>query len=123
MKNIIIQGTIVTPEIIFDFNNKTITLNGSSLPDYGGTFYDDVENKLYNFLQLIDNELTIIFNMVYMNTMSNKRILELFKICKKRIPDLKVIWRYQSDDLFMMEEGEIYEKLLNMEFVYQSYDD
>lgn len=123
MKNIIIQGTIVTPEIIFDFNNKTITLNGSSLPDYGGTFYDDVENKLYNFLQLIDNELTIIFNMVYMNTMSNKRILELFKICKKRIPDLKVIWRYQSDDLFMMEEGEIYEKILNMEFVYQSYDD
>lgn len=123
MKNINIQATPITPEIIFDFNNQTITLKGKSLPEYGGTFYDEVEDKINFFLLQIENELTIVFNLMYMNTSSNKRILELFKKCKNSKPELKVIWKHLYDDDFMKEEGETYEKILNMKFVYQSYHD
>lgn len=123
MKTFTIQSTPITPEIIFDYDNSTILFNGKSLPEYGGTFYDDVEDKLNVFLFQIKDDLTIVFNLVYMNTNSNKRMLELFKKCKKSKPKLKIIWKHLYDDEIMKEEGETYEKILDIQFSYESYHD
>ena len=118
MRTIKIDSTINTPEIVFDITKKTFTLQGNSLPEYGGTFYDDVEKHLHYFLSYCNNELTIIFNLTYMNTTSNKRVLELFKICRKKITNLNIIWKYSEDDEMMKEEGEIFEKILELKFEY-----
>jgi len=118
MRTIKIDSTINTPEIVFDITKKTIMLQGNSLPEYGGTFYDDIEKHLRYFLSYVNNDLTIIFNLTYMNTTSNKRVLELFKICKNSVNNIKIIWKYSEDDEMMKEEGEIFEKILELKFEY-----
>ncbi len=122
MKNFTIESTIDTPEIIFDVTNKTITFNDNSLPEYGGTFYDDVEKYVYEFIDAVDGELTIIYNITYMNTSSNKRLFHLFKTCNEKAKKFEVIWKYSEDDDDMKEQGEIFEHGLGIKFKFQSQE-
>lgn len=120
MKSFKIYGTPNTPEIIFDVIKKELSFNGMSLPEYGGEFYDNVESHLPDFFKEVGNNLTVIFNISYMNTTSNKRIYHIFKTCIKTIPNVKFIWKYSEDDDDMKEQGEIFEHGLGISFEYQA---
>lgn len=122
MKNFTIESTIDTPEIIFDVTNKTITFNDNSLPEYGGTFYDDVDKYVNEFIGVVNCELTLIYNITYMNTTSNKRIFHIFKTCSEKANKFEVIWRYSKDDDDMKEQGEIFEHGLGIKFKFESIE-
>jgi hypothetical protein len=122
MKNFTIESTVDTPEIIFDVTGKKISFNGNSLPEYGGVFYDGVEKHILDFINAVDGELTIIFNITYMNTSSNKRLFFLFKMCNETAKKFNVIWKYSEDDDDMKEQGEIFEHGLGIKFEYESQE-
>lgn len=122
MKNFTIESTIDTPEVIFDVTNKTITFNDNSLPEYGGTFYDDIEKFVSEFINAVDGELTIVYNITYMNTSSNKRLFHLFKTCNETAKKFNVIWKYSADDDDMKEQGEIFEHGLGIKFKFESLE-
>lgn len=120
MKNFKIEATANTPEIIFDIDKKTISFNGVSLPEYGGEFYDMVENQIFDFIDNIKDDLTIYFRIIYMNTSSNKRLYHIFKTCRSKISNIKIVWMYDVDDDDMKEQGEFFEQGLGIEFEYRA---
>lgn len=118
MENLIIESTYGSPEIIFDVISKKLIFNKKSIIEYGGNFYDKIDEILPEFLKTIDNELTIIFNLEYLNTISKKRLLFVFKNCVNVIKNVKLIWYYETGDLDLMELGEIFELELNIPFIF-----
>lgn len=123
MNKKIIEGTLNTPEIIFKYDVGVIVLNGYSLPEYDDNFYDKIDKEVQKFLNVNKENITIIFNLVFMNTYSNKRIFHLIKNCKENVNNLNVIWRYAIDDDDMLEQGEFYESSLGMKFQFISYNE
>jgi len=121
MNNYIIYGTETTPEIKFDYNNKIIIFEGVSLPEYGNDFYDDVEKKIVEFVNSNSNNITIIFNLVFINTSSNNRIYNILKFCIDNVKNFRVIWKYEKNNDVILEHGEIYEKALNFKFKFIEY--
>jgi len=115
MNTTIIDGTKNTPEITFDVENKTLSLNGKSLPEDSETFYLKVNELLDEFLQEINyTGLKIVCDLSYVNSSSSKRIYDIFKMSMKMVCNPDIIWRYDVDDDDVKEQGEEYEMALGL---------
>ena len=121
MKNLIINGTASTLEIIFNIDKKTLLLKGNSLPENPTEFYMMVDDYINEYLiQHQNNKLTIICDITYMNSSSNKRIFQLLKKCVSMFTTVNIIWIYDDNDDDMKEQGQDFEHSLGINFDFQA---
>jgi hypothetical protein len=116
MKNLTIYGTLNTPLIKIDVDNKMFEISGISLPENPHEFYEPVIEYIMNYNQ---NELTIIWDLQYCNSSSTKSILLLLKKCVESINKVKVIWIYDFDDDDIKELGEDFQHSINTVFEFR----
>jgi len=114
-----LDATDETPTVVLDKNNNIFELSGKSLPEDVTTFYDPILEWLDEYAK-IPNELTVFqFKMIYFNTASSKLIMDILLKLEEMVEDganIKVEWYYQEDDEDMMEAGEEFSDIVEVDF-------
>lgn len=119
MDNIKIEGTAKTPGVSFDKENGELTIQGRSIPENSIDFYKPLFDWLDSYA-LQPAALTVVnMRLEYFNTSSSKCIFDVFKkleAIKKSGKDVTVKWHYEEDDEDMLEAGEDYDAIIDIDF-------
>jgi hypothetical protein len=109
-----------TPEIAFNANGQ-LSIKGVSIPENTHAFYATAMNWLKDFDMQLPPEVTLNLDFEYLNTASNRSLVEMVKLVakykQKRIA-LNVNWLYESDDEDARELGEDIEFCVDLKFNY-----
>jgi SiaC family regulatory phosphoprotein len=108
MEALLIAPTDHTPGVEFNAQTGKLKLTGRSLPENAIEFYDPLFDWLDNYIAIAPNQTELHVDLDYLNSISQKMIVEILKNTKKVESSGKVIsvnWYYDEEDEKMMEEG------------------
>jgi len=118
MENLFIQGTQHTPEVDFR-EDGSLLIRGRSIPENSLAFFQDIYNWLDVYAAKPNDVTEIGFQLDYFNTSSSKCILDVLKKLEKiHTSGNKVFvkWYYDEEDDDMLESGEDYQDLIDINF-------
>ena len=119
MEKVFIEPTRTTPLINFDPDEGLLEMKGRSSPENSIQFYQRVLDNLDEYTVSGGPELTANIAFEYFNTSSSKCLFDVFKRLSKIENSGKKItinWYYEEGDDDMMEAGEDYSDLLDLDF-------
>ncbi len=108
MEALVIKSTDHTPSVEFNAQTGLLKLTGRSLPENAIEFYDPLFDWLEDYVAVAPLQTELHVDLDYLNSISQKMIVEILKNTKKVQKDGKVIsvsWYYDEEDEKMMEEG------------------
>lgn len=114
-----IEGTQKNPTIKFDLTKGELSVSGNSIPENSVDFYKPLLAALDEYTASPKPTTTVTFSMRYFNTSSSKRILDIFKkleIINRGGSAVSVNWVYEDDDDDMLEAGEDYQSVVDLNF-------
>jgi hypothetical protein len=126
MEKIFIEPSRVTPLINFDPDEGILEMRGRSSPENAIQFYQKIIQNLDLYAESDQGDFTANFAFEYFNTSSSKCLFDVFKRLvriKESGKELNVNWFYEEDDEDMMEAGEDYSDLLDLEFNFIEIED
>lgn len=115
----------VTPEVLINTDDQILLMKGRSSPENAVSFYDQIKQGIKNYFADEDH-LAVHFMFEYFNTSSSKSIFEVIKLLKKFSESGKSVsykWIYEEYDEDMLETGEDYSDLLNVEMEMVAVDE
>jgi hypothetical protein len=86
-----------------------LDISGKSLPEDINLFYTPLEDAVIEYIKNPQTNTTINFDLIYLNSSSTKRILEIityFELIFKQGFKVSINWFYGQYDDDMREEGE-----------------
>ena len=114
-----------TPQINFDGKSGIFELKGRSLPENPVQFYLPLFIWLENYLLTPAPQTILNIQLDYFNTNSAKCIVELFKklesLSKSNKGKATINWHYNDQDEDMMETGEDFKSIIEIQFNLVSY--
>ena len=121
-----LAGTEDTPTIVLNAEEKVFSISGRSLPEDAASFYAPVLKWLSDFESSQSGvNITFEVKLEYFNTASSKLLLDIFSkledINSNDSNTVKLEWYYETDDEDMMEAGEEYSELVELDFVLKPY--
>ncbi len=119
MENISIDGTPKTPTVNFNSESGVLLIKGRSIPENSIDFYKPLFQWIDTYAQSAKDKTEVHMQLEYFNTSSSKCILDVFKKLeqiKKSGKDVEVIWHYEEDDEDMLEAGEDYDAIIDIDF-------
>jgi len=126
MEKIFIEPTRVTPLVNFDPNEGILEIKGRSSPENSILFYQKIIDALDEVAVSDMDEFQANFSFEYFNTSSSKCLFDVFKRLSK-IDDagksVTINWFYEEDDEDMMEAGEDYADLLDLDFNFKEIEE
>lgn len=126
MEKIFIEPTRTTPEVKFDPDEKVFELKGRSSPENSIQFYQAILDNLESFAQSDSEDLTVNMAFEYFNTSSSKCLFDVFKKLsniESKGKEVTINWYYEEGDDDMMEAGEDYSDLLDLEFNFHEMEE
>ncbi len=126
MEKIQIEPTRVTPLISFDPEEGLLEMKGRSSPENSIQFYQSIIDALEDYANISENGLIANFAFEYFNTSSSKCLFDVFKKLTKiqsKGVNLVINWFYEEGDEDMMEAGEDYSDLLDLDFNFLEIED
>jgi len=126
MEKIFVEPSRVTPLISFDPEEGILEMRGRSSPENAIQFYQKVIENLALYAEIGQGAFTANFAFEYFNTSSSKCLFDVFKRLvriRESGKELTVNWFYEEDDEDMMEAGEDYSDLLDLEFNFIEIED
>jgi hypothetical protein len=109
MSNLLILATDESPQILFDPSRGILDISGKSLPEDINMFYAPLEDAVIEYVKNPLPNTTINFDLLYLNSSSTKRILEIIthlEPIQKQGFTVTLNWFYGQFDDDMREEGE-----------------
>jgi hypothetical protein len=131
MRKLIIEQTSNSPKVILDPDENHFEISGESRPPDVIAFYSEILNWFDDYSsylgRLKDDIKPVVFNFdfEYYNSSSAKFLLDF---CKKvsalqlKGQDITVKWRYEENDIDMLEAGREMSKISKMPFEYVQKD-
>ena len=117
MDNLIIEQTVSTPAINFDYNMKNLRISGESFPENAAKFYEPVMNWIKEYLNQIEIEETKVeFEIIYFNSSTSKIFMTIFSLFDeevKRDKNITVDWIASEDNDVAIECGEEFKEDLD----------
>lgn len=130
MKPLKINGTNVSPSVIFDPEVRVLEISGYSRPENVRDFYFPLIQWLDEFNSFLTSNkasgvepepISFKFKLIYFNSSSAKFIYDIVIMLnglqKDGIP-LKIFWYYDEDDDELREAGEELSDMANVPFQY-----
>ena len=121
MENLLIRGTIRTPDIDFNINGN-IRIKGRSIPEDAGLFYNSLYSWVFRYCMNPLSETVVYLELEYMNSSSTKSILqilrELVATTRNGNNTLVINWYYELGDEDICEKGEYFQSILGHQFVF-----
>ncbi len=119
MENVMIEGTPKTPTVKFDKGRGELLLQGRSIPENSIDFYKPLIDWVDAYSAAAAEHTQLVVQLEYFNTSSSKCLLDLFKkleSIKKSGKAVSVKWHYEEDDEDMLEAGEDYDAIIEIDF-------
>lgn len=126
MDRIFCEPTRVTPLINFDPDEGLLEMKGRSSPENSIQFYQPLLDGLDDLIDGNADSFVANFAFEYFNTSSSKCLFDVLKRLSKleeKGVDLVVNWYYEEGDDDMMEAGEDYCDLLDLDFNFIEIED
>ncbi|MHC1703769.1 MAG: DUF1987 domain-containing protein [Tenuifilaceae bacterium] len=130
MKPLTIEGTNVSPKVLFEPETKSLEISGYSRPENVRDFYfpliqwiDEFDSFLANAKQLSTEiePISFKFKFIYFNSSSAKFIYDIIimlnGIQQRGVP-LKIYWYFDEDDDELREAGEELSDMANVPFLF-----
>jgi hypothetical protein len=111
MNSKIVDKSPSTPGIIFETDKGYLLIEGRSIPENPGEFYEPMIDWVKKYFKENGKPLNIDFKLEYINSGSSKYILSLFKSINTYCDqggECQVNWHYEEDDEAVQELGEHY---------------
>lgn len=108
-----------TPLVEMDFENGYFIFKGRSIPKYASSFYYPIMEKIERYLAQPNDTTYAIFYFDYLDSSSSRLILSIIQRLKKVLEkgySLQIEWHYLEDDEDILETGETYEELTDIDF-------
>ena len=118
------EGMEDTPKVILDQASGAFEISGRSLPEDVNEFYEPILNWLEEYSENPNPETYFVFKLEYFNTASSKMILDIFlklEEIKDTGQDVTIAWHYRDDEEDMLEAGEEYADMVEVEFEFHTY--
>ncbi len=107
------------PGVVLDKENGIFEISGRACPEDPIEFYKPVFDWLDDYSEAPLEHTVFTFNMTYYNTASSKAIMMLMQRLEEIANDgnkVTVRWYYQEDDEDMMEAGNDYNEMIDVDF-------
>ena len=115
------------PYVLFDKENNIFEMAGRSFPENPDEFYQPIIKWLDDYKNSNPKQpISFNFKIEYFNTASAKMLLELFfklEDIKKAGFEIKIIWHYLDDDEDMLEAGEEFDDIIEIDFEFVEYSE
>jgi TPR repeat protein len=119
MDNLLIQDTVKTPLIDFDYSTGIMLIKGRSIPQDAELFWEPILKWFYAYSSNPCSKTKFIFEFEYFNISSSKRVLFLlYKMAEmhENGHEILVQWICQEGDPDMVEVGNDYASIVNVPF-------
>ncbi len=126
MEKVFIEPTRTTPLVNFDPDEGILEMKGRSSPENSIEFYQKVLDNLDEYAFSGGDQFTANIAFEYFNTSSSKCLFDVFKRLSKIEDSGKTItinWFYEEGDDDMMEAGEDYSDLLDLDFNFREIEE
>jgi len=122
MKPLSINATFNTPTIKLNPEDGHFLLEGRSIPEDPGVFYEPILNWLEEYFISPVQTTLIEIKLEYVNSGSSKYLLEFFRIIGRNYHEghnCQVIWYYEEEDEAIQDLGEHYKSTINVPFKFE----
>jgi hypothetical protein len=119
MKELTIKKTSNTPGVSFNPETGIMKIEGRSIPENPGDFFDPLIEWLEEYFQQPADVTKFEMSLEYVNSGSSKYLLGIFRIIKKRHDEGKpcnISWYYEEDDEAIFSLGEHYRNTIKVPF-------
>ena len=119
MKKLEIEKKTNTPSVLFDPDTGILKIEGRSIPENPGEFYDELIDWIKEYFKNPKPKTTFDLNLEYVNSGSSKYLLGLFRAIKEESTkgkDVVINWYYEEDDEAILSLGEHYKTSLKIPF-------
>jgi hypothetical protein len=131
MESLKIAKKDTTPELSFDIEEMLFSMEGECRPENVLTYFEPILRWLDGFIDELQSnstqkKLDFHFKLEYYNSSSAKFIFQIFKRFKKieaNNIEVTMYWFYDVLDEDLLESGEEYEKILDLNFKYIALQD
>ena len=131
MESLIIGATEDSPEINFDIKTNQFVMSGKSRPENTGKFFTPVLSWFDNFEKMLvtregntNEALVFVFKLEYFNSISAKYIADIIMVLKEikmKGYNIQVKWYYPNSDDDMLEIGQEFSDMADMNFDFIAY--
>jgi hypothetical protein len=124
MKELHIEQTDDSPEVILDQEGNRFEISGKSLPEDVVEFFQPVLDWLGEYRSVPNPKTEFSFRLIYFNTASSKLILDLLMILEEMVEEgheVLVKWLSLASDEDMQEAGKEYEEMVEVPFEHITY--
>ncbi|MBL7112153.1 MAG: DUF1987 domain-containing protein [Bacteroidales bacterium] len=121
MKPLKIDATFNTPKLDFDPGKGYLLIEGRSIPENPGQFYELIFEWLNDYYSNPKDETTVEIKLEYVNSGSSKYILEFLRSVSNYHNEGKnsaVHWYFEEEDESIEELGEHFEDLVQVPFFF-----
>lgn len=119
MNNLVIEKTISTPYINFNYNERKLTVLGESFPENAAKFYEPVMRWIKTYIEKIGQEETKMeFEIIYFNSSTSKIFMMIFNLLDKEVEkgkNIRIDWIASEENETAIECGEEFKE--DLEFV------
>ena len=117
MELVKLEGTKKTPEVTLDPSGK-IRLGGRSIPEDASKFYEDILSWVMEYCSSPKDMTKVEIELEYFNSGSAKYVMQILRELSEIRNDNKeliVNWYYEEGDDDILERGEYYASILNID--------
>ena len=117
MESLSLEGTKKTPMVMLDPAGK-IRIGGRSIPEDASKFYDVILNWVLEYVGSPKDSTTVDIELEYFNSGSAKFVMQILRELSELIhngKELKVNWYYEEGDDDILERGEYYSSILDLD--------
>jgi len=119
MDDIYLKKTFNSPEVEFIASTGELNVEGRSIPEDPGEFFDRLINWLNDYFLEPAGETVMNIKLEYINSGSSKYMLELLRILKVNYEKGKKVlvkWYFEEGDESIEELGQHYEQTMQIPF-------
>jgi hypothetical protein len=117
MELVSLESTRKTPNVLLDPSGR-IRIGGRSIPEDASKFYDNVLNWVLDYCHTPSDSTVVDIELEYFNSGSAKFIMQILRELSELLAEgraLKVNWYYEEGDDDILERGEYYSSILDLE--------
>ena len=116
MELVSLDSTKKTPEVLLDPEGK-IRIGGRSIPEDASKFYDFILNWVLEYVASPKDSTRVDIELEYFNSGSAKYVMQILRELSElhaSSKDLQVNWYYEEGDDDILERGEYYSSILDL---------
>ncbi|EAY26153.1 DUF1987 domain-containing protein [Microscilla marina] len=113
MKELKLEATEHTPEVIFNANEGTFTMSGRLIILDSHAYFSPIMRWWQSYLTQPNESTTLVIKLEYFSTANSKSLTSMFRMLQS-LPNVKVIWYYDDEDL--RDSGEDFKNFSKLPF-------